>query len=168
MTRIMVFLHGTSLMHRSAGGRTREERVRQIREMDPSTRDFADYVPVGDVVRKLRGWSLQGAELIYLTSHRKVEDIEKDKFVMRRYGFPDGPVLYRSGDETYADIVGRMMPDVYIEDDCESIGGAPEMASPHLPPDRAKRIKVIVVPECGGIDHLSDSLDELLESRPAR
>jgi hypothetical protein len=54
-----------------------------------------------------------------------------------------------------------MMPDVLIEDDCESIGGAAETTDCQIRPDLRARIRSIIVPEFGGIDHLPDSLDEL-------
>jgi hypothetical protein len=64
--KIMVFLHGTAIMHRNAVGRTREERVGQVQSGEASVRDFASYVPVGHAVSKLQAWKAQGAEIIYL------------------------------------------------------------------------------------------------------
>ncbi len=74
--KIMVFLHGTAIMHRNAVGRTREERVRQIQNGGASVRDFAFYVPVGHTVSKLQAWKAQGTEIMCLSAHRNVEDIE--------------------------------------------------------------------------------------------
>jgi len=55
--RLLVFLHGTTLMHPGGIGRTREERVAQVRTgADPRLHDYAAYVPVDGVVAKLRGW----------------------------------------------------------------------------------------------------------------
>ena len=48
------------------------------------------------------------------------------------------------------------MPDVLIEDDCESIGGAVEMIYPHLPDEARSNITGIVVREFEGIDPLPD------------
>ncbi|HLZ55736.1 MAG TPA: hypothetical protein VKR06_02215, partial [Ktedonosporobacter sp.] len=76
--KIMVFLHGTAIMHRNAVGRTRVERVQQVKDKDASIRDFASYVPVGNAVTKLRTWSEQGAEIIYLSSHKRPEHVEQD------------------------------------------------------------------------------------------
>lgn len=78
--------------------------------------------------------------------------------VLRKYNFPDAPVLTRSGNETYAQIVERLMPDILIEDDCESIGGENEMVYPHIDPRKRRSIKSIVVKEFSGIDDLSDDL----------
>lgn len=159
--KILVFLHGTVIMHSSAVGVPREERVRQSAAREPSVRDFASYVPVGDAVSKLHSWVRQGAEVVYLSSHREVEDVRKDEEVLRRYRFPEGSVLHRGPNESYADVAERALPDVLIEDDCESIGGADEMVCPHLPDALSRRIHSIAVPEFGGIDHLLTDLAEL-------
>lgn len=53
------------------------------------------------------------------------------------------------------------MPDVLIEDDCESIGGEPQMTYPHVKKNKKKLIKSIVVKEFSGIDNLPDSLEAL-------
>jgi hypothetical protein len=149
-------------MHRSAMGLSREERVRQVLEgKDESLRDFASYVPVGGVVRKLQTWQAQGAEIVYLSSHRKAEDVEKDRLVLRKYGFPGDQILYRQSGETYAAVAERTMPDVLIEDDCESIGGEAEMTYPHIRQDFKARIKSIVIREFSGIDHLPDDVRAL-------
>ena len=55
------------------------------------------------------------------------------------------------------------MPDVLIEDDCESIGGEKEMGYPHIKPELKRKMKSIVIKEFGGIDHLSDSIYELMK-----
>ncbi len=81
--KILIFLHGTTIMHKSGLGRTREWRVRQVVEKDKSIFDYASYVPVGDAVKKLQNWKKQGAEILYLSSHENSNDVEKDKFVLR-------------------------------------------------------------------------------------
>ncbi len=68
----------------------------------------------------------------------------------------------REPGESYGDVAGRELPDVLIEDDCESINGVSEITYPQIRPDLRARIKSIIVPEFGGIDHLPDSLDALL------
>jgi tRNA(Ile)-lysidine synthase len=40
----------------------------------------------------------------------------------KRFGFPPGPVLFCSPSESYANIAEQVLPEVLIEDDCESIG----------------------------------------------
>ena len=159
--KILVFLHGTVIMHSSAVGVPREERVRQSAAREPSVHDFASYVPVGDAVSKLHSWVRQGAEVVYLSSHRSVEDVRKDEEVLRRYCFPEGSVLQRWPDESYADVAVRALRDVLIGDDCESIGGAAEMVYPHLHDALSSRIHSIAVPQFGGIDHLPSDLAEL-------
>src|SRR5919204_3780606 len=109
--KIMVFLHGTAIMHRNAVGWTREERVEQSRRGDESLRDYVAYVPVGEAVEKLRTWASQGAEILYVSSHRRPENIENDKSVLRKHGFPAGEVYFRQGGEEYKDIAERVIPD---------------------------------------------------------
>lgn len=159
--KIMVFLHGTAIMHRSALGQAREKRVRQVLERDESVHDYASYVPVGNAVQKLQAWRENGAEIHYLSSHIKTENIEKDKLVLRKFGFPEGPIHFRRSGEEYKDIVESVLPNVLIEDDCESIGGEIEMTYPHIRPDLKPVIKSIIVKEFGGIDHLPDNLSDL-------
>lgn len=161
--RIIVFLHGTTIMHRGAIGVPVEEVSRRvIRGEDNSVSDFESYVPVGNAVRKLANWRDQGADLLYFSSHRTPADVEKDRLVMSRYGFPVGTILYRSIEgESYASIAEKVSPDAIVEDDCVSIGGEPEMIHPNMSGEARKKVKSIVVREFGGIDHLPDDLDKL-------
>jgi hypothetical protein len=166
VTRLLVFLHGTTIMHAGGVGRTRAERAEQVRSgADPSVADYAAYVPIGDAVGKLQRWREQGADITYLSSHRNPDDVAKDAAVLRGHGFPPGPVLARRAGENYGELVGRELPEVLIEDDCESIGAA-HVAYPQVRPDLQARITSIVVPEFGGIDHLPDSLPDLLALNP--
>lgn len=163
--RLIVFLHGTVLMHSAALGRKRAERVAQVVAGDPTIRAYAGYVPVDGAVAKLRRWHDAGAAIDYLSSHKDRPDVAADKLVLRKHGFPDGHVFFRAPGETYGDIAARELPDVLIEDDCESIG-AHHITYPQIRPDARERIKSIVVPEFGGIDHLPDNPDGLLAWRP--
>ena len=160
--KIMVFLHGTTIMHRNAVGRPREERVKQVLDGDESLYDFAAYVPVENAAAKLKVWEKQGGEILYLSSHKIIDNIVVDEAVLRMYCFPDGQVLYRQNGEQYKDVAERVLPDILIEDDCESIGGEKEMAYPNINPEVKAQIKSIVVKEFGGIDHLPDDLHELM------
>jgi hypothetical protein len=160
--RIAVFLHGTAIMHRSALGCAREERVRQVMQHDPSVRDYAAYVPVGNAVSKVKEWHQHGAEIVYLSSHRRQENIDKDAFVLERFAFPRGEVMARREGETYVDLALRVMPDIIVEDDCESIGGEVEMIHPNLPTEARRNIAGIVVREFEGLDHLPDQPSELI------
>lgn len=160
--KIMVFLHGTVIMHKSALGRSREERVKQVIDRENSVLDFTSYIPVDNAVAKLSSWHEQGAEISYLSSHKKIEDIQKDKSVLRKYNFPNGEILFRKSGEDYKDIVERIIPNLMVEDDCESIGGEKEMVYPHLKPEVRLRTKSIVVKEFGGLDHLPDEMSDLI------
>ena len=92
--RILVFLHGPSIMHAAGLGCGREERVRQSRGRETSVLDFASYVPTDDAVEKLNLWARQGAKIEYLSSHRTREDVAIDEQVLASHGFPIGPVYW--------------------------------------------------------------------------
>jgi hypothetical protein len=162
--RILVFLHGTSIMHRNAKGLAREKAIRQVVEGDESLHDYASYIPVGNAAKKLRSWETQGAKICYLSSHKNAEHVERDKFVLNKYAFPDGQIFYRRNREEYKDVVERIrpLPDVIVEDDCESIGGELEMVYPNLRPEIKDEIKSIVVKEFEGIDCVPDRISELI------
>jgi len=159
--KILVFLHGTILMQAAGAGRTRKERVQQVEEGEPSVSCYESYIPVGNAAEKLQEWKRQGVEITYLSSRGDKEKIEIDHGVLRRFGFPEGRIYFREAGKEYAEIVARVMPDLFIEDDCESIGGRKEMTSPHLQGEAKRHIRVIVVKEFGGINDLPDSFEEL-------
>ena len=160
--KILVFTEGTILMHRNAYGHSREEIVEQVRIKDTSIREYSSYVPVGNCVKKLQTWKNQEVAIIYLTSRRAHEEVEAIKNVIKRYDFPDGELLFRQSRAEYKDIAERMLPDILIEDDCESIGGEKEMVYPHIKQELRTKIKSVVVKEFGGIDHLPDNISDLL------
>src|SRR3989338_10942729 len=95
--------------------------------VEPSVHDYASYVPVGNAVEKLKSWQSQGTEILYLSSHENAEYVEKDKSVLEKYGFPKGQIFYRQNGESYKDIAEKIIPDVFIEGDCECIGGETEI-----------------------------------------
>lgn len=161
--KLLVFLHGTTIMHRNAKGPTREEIVKQVMDGDISIHDYASYIPIGNAGKKLQEWKGQGARICYLSSHRNLLAVEKDKFVLKKHVFPDGQIYYRRNREDYKDVVERIQPfpDVIVEDDCESIGGQIEMVYPNLKPKLKGKIKSIVVKEFEGIDYLPDKISEL-------
>jgi hypothetical protein len=161
--KIMVFLHGTIIMHRNAVGRSREERVKQVLDSDESLHDFAAYVPVSDATGKLRAWSQGGAEIVYLSSHQNIDDVEIDRAILHAYNFPGGPVFFRHSGEQYHEVAERVRPDILVEDDCESIGGEKAMTYPHIQPEWKAKVKGIVVQEFGGIDHLPDDILALMK-----
>ncbi len=149
-------------MHKNAVGHTREEIVRQVEMKEQSIHDYASYIPVKNAPNKIKIWHDLGAEIMYLTSRQKPHEIEQIKQVLIKHGFPMGSLQYREGKEEYKDIAERIMPDVLIEDDCESIGGEKEMTITHVSPDKKAEIKSIPLKEFGGIDHLPDNLTELV------
>lgn len=114
---------------------------------------FNNYVPVGSCVNIISRWHEQGARISYCTSRtgRQVYVIAK---LLERYGLPGEKLYYRDDGKTYKDIVEAVKPDVLIEDDCKSIGGARQMCITHVSPEIKQDIKSVVVREFGGIDHL--------------
>ena len=146
--KIMVFLHGTATKPAT---------------WDVIGQSFAHYVPTGKAVEKLKKWVDQGAQICYLTSHEKAAGVEIDKQVLAKYGFPQGEIYWRQNGEAYKDVAERVMPDILIEDDCESIGGEAEMTYPHIREDLKPKIKSIVVKEFQGIDHLPSALADLIK-----
>jgi len=160
--KILIFLHGTLIMHKNAEDKTREERVKQVLDSDPSVHDYISYVPIGNAVEKLKSWQAQGAEILYLSSHETVKDVEKDKLVLEKYDFPKGQIFYRQNGEPYKDIAEKIIPDVLIEDDCESIGGEKEMTITFVRLEIKQKIKSIVIKEFSGINNLPSNLDDLL------
>lgn len=149
-------------MHGEGLGVTREELVRQSRERTASVFDLASYVPIGQALPKPWHWQAQGPRIAYLGPSRKPENMAKNEQLLWHLGFPPGTLHHRGPDETYAMVVERVGSDVLIEDDCESIGGAAEMATPHLSPEARTHFKATVVPEFGGIDRLPDDPAQLL------
>lgn len=159
--KILIFTEGTVIMHSTALGVSRDERVKQSSKESESVKDFRTYIPNGNVVQKLNCWKEQGAEIFYLTSRETPEHVDNIKFVLDKYNFPDKQnLLYRKQGEQYKDVAEKLMPDIFVEDDCESIG-ASEMTYPHINSALQSQIKSIVVKEFGGIDHLSDELSGL-------
>lgn len=122
------------------------------------------YIPIGNCVTKIRNWEQQGATIVYLTSRRKVSDVEKIRELLVRNGFPGTRLYYRDGIEKYKDIAEAIIPAVLVEDDCRSIGGKWQMTITYVRADIRRKIKSIVVKEFGGIDHLPDKLSDLLDN----
>src|SRR5262244_2184837 len=163
--RLLVFLHGTVLMHSAALGMARAERVAQVRAGHPTVGDYAAYVPVGDAVATLQKWQGAGAQIDYLSSRRNPGDVAKDAFVLREHGSQRAGCWPASPAKSYGDVAGREATDVLIEDDCESIG-AEHITYPQIRPDLRAHIKSIVIPEFGGLDHLPDKPQALLTYEP--
>jgi len=152
-------------MHKNGVGHTREQIVQQAIDEEPSIHDYSSYVPIGDAVKKLTQWKNQGAEIFYLTSRRKPEEISEVESVLQRYSFPDGQLLFRQDGEEYKDVAEKIMPDVLIEDNCESIGGTEEMTFTHINPVLKTKIISMPVREFGGIDHLENKISAFLQTK---
>jgi hypothetical protein len=154
--KILVFTEGTIIMHPSGLGVSREERVQQVKNKVPDVSHYGSYVPIGNAPEKLRRWQSEGVEICYLTSRKTVEEVNNVKNVLNKYDFPKGEVYYRKQGEEYRNVAEHVAPDVIVEDDCESIGGEPEMTYSHMSEEAKKRTKLFSVREFGGIDHLPD------------
>ncbi len=160
--KIMVFLEGTATAHKLSVGHSREEVVKQARHKVVTPGYFAEFIPIGDAIKKITSWKNQGAEILYLTSRRKSDQIDDVRQVLKKYNFPEGKFLFRQEGEEYKDVAERMVPDVLVEDDCESLGGVDELTITHVKPEIKRRIKSIVIKEFAGIDHLPDDISELM------
>jgi hypothetical protein len=162
--KILIFTEGTILTHRSHVGLPRQKTVELVKSFKerPGVEYFAKSVPIGNSVRKTKEWKREGATILYLTSRRTAEEVQTIRAVLTTYGFADGELLYRKLGEEYKDVAENALPDIIVEDDCESIGGDEEMTYPHIKQDLKTRIKSIVVKEFGGIDHLPDRVSDLL------
>ncbi len=160
--KLMIFTEGTIIMHKNAAGRTRMEIVKQVKSGEKSVHDSKSYLPVGSSVHKLINWKNDGAKIFYLTSRTKSKEIDCIGNVLKIYMFPKGTLVFRRKGEEYKDVAERIMPDILIEDDCESIGGKNEMTITNVSTSAKKKIKSIVVKEFSGIDKLPDKLDRLL------
>ena len=159
--KIAIFAEGTILMHESATGRGRDEIVQQVINHGQSVKNYAAYAPVANAASKIQSWAEQGGQIIYMTSRKEQKEIDEIQAVLHRYNFPKGQLEYRKTGEEYKDVAERIMPDIIIEDNCESIGGEREMTYPHIGVGVKEKIKSIVVKEFGGINHLPDNLELL-------
>lgn len=177
---ILVFTEGTILMHGLAKDVSREERIKQSRQAGMqreesslayetntppppakpgSPYDIKSYIPNGNCVEKLKSWKNQGATIYYLTSRRIKSEIDTIENILKKYNFPyNQNLLYRKRGEAYKDVAERLMPDILVEDDCESIGGEVEMTYPHIKPKLKQKIRSVVVKEFAGIDDLPGNI----------
>lgn len=74
-------------MHSAPEDTSREERVKQSKNREPTVTDYAKYVPIGNATKKLEAWRDQGAEIIYLSSHKNSVDVAKDMIVLENGSF---------------------------------------------------------------------------------
>lgn len=158
--RVMIFTEGTLFTHRNWLGLAREEVVQRVK--DGERPEYAGTIPIGNAAGKVQSWHRAGAEIMYLTSRREPGEVEQVHEVLQQHGFPSALLLFRAQGEEYKDVAERAVPDVIVEDDCESIGGEVEMTYPRIRPEIKAQIISVVVQEFGGIDHLPDDPSELL------
>lgn len=118
------------------------------------------YIPIGNAVEIIKEWQKQGANIIYCTSRRK-KQADDMADLLKNHGFRGTCLVAREPRESYADLVEILQPDILIEDDCKSIGGAWQMCFTKVKPELKEKIKHIAVPECKGIDHLSVNIKQL-------
>lgn len=173
---VLIFLCGKNLSREEVvrlsqqAGIQREERSLAFENDTPppevlkgSVYDFASYIPIQRAVEKLASWKKQGATMYYLTSRRIRKEIDTVKNVLDKYHFPDSKnIVFRQKGENYKDVAERLMPDILIEDDCESIGGTREMTYPNVGQEAKQKIHSVVVKEFEGIDLLSTDVNQLL------
>lgn len=159
--QIAIFTEGTVLMHESAIGHNCDEIVKQVINKNPSVRNYANYASIANAVGKIQNWVNQGIQIVYITSRKKQQEIDEIQNVFNQNNSPKGLLEYRKANEKYKDVVERIMPDILIENDCESIGGQKEMTITFVKPRVKQKIKSIVVKEFQGIDHLPDSINSL-------
>ncbi len=152
--RILIFTEGTILIHKNSQGLSREQIIQQVRDGDVSIHDFESYIPIGNAAQRLKQLQSDGHEILYLTSRRRPEEIRAIQNVLDKNGFPEGELNYRRWDETYAHIVEKIMPDILIEDDCESIGGEKEVTFHDMGDEAKRKMRRILVREFGGIDQV--------------
>jgi hypothetical protein len=157
----MVFTEGTILYHTAAQNQTRDTIVQQVKDKHPSIYDFTSYLPIGESPKKLAEWDNQGHQILYMTSRTKPNEIQAIRDVLAKQYFPEGALLHRSSDENYAQVVARNLPDVIIEDDCESIGDLSMTVYAELDSNLKAKITSILVREFAGIDHLPDVLTDI-------
>src|SRR3990167_3034035 len=111
--KILIFTEGTILMAKNTIDLTREEIVQRVKEKEDSVKDYVSYVPVGNAVEKISGWT-EGNYLFYLTSRKKSEEIEQIRNVLKKFNFPAGELVFRKDGEEYKDVAERIMPDILI------------------------------------------------------
>ena len=145
-------------------GDTREDSVRRSREWAAKRGPLGELVPIGNSAAKVNSWRNHGAEICYATASKKPENVRRSEEALRRWSFPEGVLLSRRNEESYADIAVREKPDVIVEDDCESIGEAKEMIYPNLPEETRQTTASVVLREFEGIDGLPDDPKLLLPS----
>ena len=146
---IMIFVEGTIIKPRSWF----------------SLYNHKTYVPIGNAVKIINAWHNQYANIIYCTS-QKGKAAEDIVILLKKYGFVGSFLTARDKKESYKDIVELLQPDILIEDDCKSIGGAWQMCITNVNPKIKEKILSVVVSEFKGIDNLPTDIMQLKQKTP--
>ena len=109
------------------------------------------YVPISNAIETIKNWQEQGYEIIYLTSQTGRRAMKMAQH-LDELGFVGSMVGYRQKYQDYTTLIKEELPDILVEDDCESIGGETNMCSYKLPDNIKNEIKIIKVKEFEGID----------------
>ncbi|MEM3804288.1 MAG: hypothetical protein QXX17_07745, partial [Conexivisphaerales archaeon] len=62
----------------------------------------------GNAAAKLKAWQRCGATIVYLTSKKTSENIEKVRTALKDGGAPIGQLFFRIGDEDYGQVAKRI------------------------------------------------------------
>ncbi len=135
--KIMVFVEGTIL-------KPKHDNIF-------SRLNVTGYVPINNAVNTLKKWQEEGYEIIYLTSLRGRKAMKMARHI-DELGFQGSMVGYREANQNYATLIKEEMPDIFIEDNCLSIGGEENMGYEELSDEMKEKIKLIKVMEFEGID----------------
>jgi hypothetical protein len=73
--------------------------------------DFRAQVPAGNAAEKPNTWIRQGAEIMYLTSRTRSDEVEHIRNVLNNLVFPKGELFSRQVNEAYYDVAERVLPD---------------------------------------------------------
>lgn len=144
--RIMIFTEGTILKPKSFF----------------SLYNHNSYIPIGNCVKLIKKWSEQGAEILYCTSRRN-NQAEQMADILRNNNFIGTKLYFRDKRQKYKDIIEQVCPDILIEDNCRSIGGAWQMCITNVSPVIKEHINSVVVEEFRGIDILPENISKLIK-----
>ena len=106
-----------------------------------------------------------GAQIDYVSSHRHPDCVALDAFVLRMHGSRWAGRLRARLARVMATWPGARRPTSSSKTTARALG-ADQITYPQIPPDVRARIKSIVVPEFGGLDHLPDRPQALLTFEP--
>jgi hypothetical protein len=123
--------------------------------------DYNTYVPIGNSVNKINAWHNQGYNIMYLTSRKNMKEVNFIKNILEQFNFPGNYLYYCGKNERYNNIVEEIVPNIFIEDNCNSIGGEKQMSITYVNKEVKERIKSIIVKEFSGIDNLPNDIKEL-------